>query len=166
MNFENCNIPKFTIIYATQTGTAEELSEKLSEECKKQNLSFDVINIDKIDSIDFFNKNKLLIFFCSTFGDGEPTSDAIDFTNMIEDDNFWKDLNNSEIRYAIFGLGSKDYPKFNEQAKRLDKIFKKHMQFLTPLMLGDDSKDIRADCENWIKNNLFPEMINFYKKNK
>ena len=38
------------------------------------------------------------------------------------------------------------------------------MQFLTPLMLGDDSKDIRADCENWIKNNLFPEMINFYKK--
>ena len=37
MNFENCNIPKFTIIYATQTGTAEELSEKLSEECKKQN---------------------------------------------------------------------------------------------------------------------------------
>ena len=164
MNFENCNIPKFTIIYATQTGTAEELSEKLSEECKKQNLSFDVINIDKIDSIDFFNKNKLLIFFCSTFGDGEPTSDAIDFTSMIEDDNFWKDLNNSEIRYAIFGLGSKDYPKFNEQAKRLDKIFKQHMQCLTPLMLGDDSKDIRSDCENWIKNNLFPEMINFYKK--
>ena len=166
MNFENCNIPKFTIIYATQTGTAEELSEKLSNECKKQNLSFDVISIDKIDSIDFFNKNKLLIFFCSTFGDGEPTSDAIDFTSMIEDDNFWKDLNNSEIRYAIFGLGSKDYPKFNEQAKRLDKIFKQHMQCLTPLMLGDDSKDIRADCDNWIKNNLFPEMINFYKKNK
>ena len=162
--FEKCNIPKFTIIYATQTGTAEELSEKLSEHCKKHNLSFDLINIEEISSIDFFNKNKLLIFFCSTFGDGEPSSDAIDFTNMVEDENFWKDLNNPEIRYAMFGLGSKDYPKFNEQAKRLDKIFSKHMKFLTPLMLGDDSKDIRADCENWIQNILFPAMANYYKK--
>ena len=159
-------IPNFTIIYATNGGHSKKLAKNLLKICQtKYHLICDLINISQITDITIFNSSHLLIFIVSTYGDGDPTDDAFDFTEMIEEEDFWKDFNNENFRYAIFGLGDSSYEKFNAQSKRLNKIFKKQkLNSLCDLTLGDDSKDIDKDFENWKEKIFFPNLISYYKQ--
>ena len=159
-------IPNFTIIYGTNGGHSKKFAKNLLKVCQsKYHLICNVINISQITDIDIFNTSHLLIFIVSTYGDGDPTDDAFDFTEMIEEDDFWKDFKNENFRYAIFGLGDSSYEKFNAQSKRLNKIFKKQkLNSLCDLTLGDDSKDIDNDFENWKEKIFFPNLISFYKQ--
>ena len=159
-------IPNFTIIYATNGGHSKKFAKNLLKICQnKYHLICDLINISQITDITIFNSSHLLIFIVSTYGDGDPTDDAFDFTEMIEEEDFWKDFNNENFRYAIFGLGDSSYEKFNAQSKRLNKIFKKQkLNSLCDLTLGDDSKDIDKDFENWKEKIFFPKLISYYKQ--
>ena len=99
----------YTIIFATQSGNAQQFAEELEKDTKSKNIDCKVLEADNVSSIDEFNNNKLLVFIVSTFGDGEPTDDAIDFTDMIKQDSFWEKLTNKELYYAVFGLGNTAY---------------------------------------------------------
>ncbi len=108
----------------------------------------------------------LLIFIVSTYGDGDPTDDAFDFTEMIQENDFWSKFNNNKnFLYAIFGLGDSSYEKFNAQSKRLDKIFKKQkLNSLCDLTFGDDKENIDNDFKKWKEKIFFPKLIEYYKE--
>ena len=154
--------PSYTIIYGTQSGTSRRLSKDLCKESiETYKYNCKIKNASKVKSIDDFNNNKLLIFIFSTYGNGVPTDDSIEFTNMIEKNEFWDNLTNNNLKYCIFGLGDSNYAKSNAQAKRLDKIFSKYFQSLIPLTLGDDSNNLEDQFDQWMIK-FFDEVPKFF----
>ena len=159
-------IPEFTIIYGTQTGTSKRLSEELLKEAQeKYSLKCNIKNTSEIKSINDFNNNSFLVFIVSTYGNGDPSNDSIEFTKMISDNNFWKDFTNENLHYSIFGLGNSNYPNFNNQAKRLEKIFVNKMKSVTVITLGDSYDNINDDFNNW-KNYFFNRIFSYFEEEK
>ncbi|VDP43518.1 unnamed protein product [Soboliphyme baturini] len=79
--------------------------------------------------------NNLAIFCMATYGDGDPTDNAVDFKEFLKR----RDVDLSGLHYAVFGLGNKTYEHFNAMGKLTDKrlaAMKAHC--VCPLGLGDD----------------------------
>jgi sulfite reductase alpha subunit-like flavoprotein len=127
-NYDDKVIPGFTIFYATQSNTSRRFAEKIQNDAKTLNLNAFIKNISEITLSDFEN-NMLLVFLISTYGEGGPTDDSIEFDKFLEKNKngikkddvlYLKDLN-----YCVFGLGSRKYENFNAMAKKLDKVLMK-----------------------------------------
>lgn len=150
--------PRVLLVYATQSNTSKIFAETIKKESQINNLKVQIKNISEISNNDF-KSNIIMLFFVATYGEGEPTDDAL---------NFFKNLDKIEkheyLHYSIFGLGSTKYEKFNQTAINLDNHFKTlRFQELIPLTLGDDSINIRKDFDSY-KEYLYHELNNFFIK--
>ena len=154
-------IPSFTIIYATQSGTSFSFGKALKSEAKdKYNVDVPLVNISEMEDPEKFNNIDYIVFIVSTYGDGDPTDDSVDFNDIVKEENFWERLTNKQFKYTVFGCGSQFYPKFNEQAKFIDNIFKEHgYNKICDIALGDDSKDINKDFRKWKKEIFWPKFL-------
>lgn len=110
---------KLTILYGSQTGTAQDLAEKLYRESKMFYFNGPVTSMDQYNVQDLINE-KIVVIVCSTTGQG------------VEPDNmktFWKFLlrkslpldSLKSLHFAVLGLGDSGYIKFNFVAKRLNR---------------------------------------------
>jgi NADPH-ferrihemoprotein reductase len=150
-------VPFFTIYYATQSNTSKKFADKIADDSKILNIPCQVKNISEI-SLEDFNKNVMMLFFISTYGEGGPSDDCIEFNKLLESksrgkNTFFEDVTNQDLHYAVFGLGSSKYEYFCEMGKKFDAIFSKNgMKRICELGTGDDSKNINQDFENWRKN--------------
>ena len=160
-------IPFFTIVYASQSGTAKTFANALKEEATNNlKLKCQVFNISELKSIKDFNENMLMVFIVSTYGEGGPTDDSVDFNILIKNDDFWSKFKNKNLTYAIFGLGSKSYTMFNHQAKFIDKQFtKRKLIKICETGFGDDSKDIEKDFLKWKKEIFWKNTYNYFLEN-
>ena len=126
----------------------------------KYGIDCPLVNISEMENPEEFNKIKQVVFLVSTYGDGDPTSDCSDFNNLLKDEDFWDKITNKELKYTVFGCGSKFYPEFNAQAKLFDKCFSKHgFAKICPICFGDDAEDIRADFKKWTSEVFWPNFI-------
>lgn len=106
---------KCTVLYASESGTAEDVAFQLYRECQ---LVFSSTVFSTMDDYEIAHlpSERFIIFVCSTAGDGEAPS------NMLK---FWKFLlrkalqSNSlqNLMFATFGLGDSSYEKFNAAAR-------------------------------------------------
>ena len=162
-------VPSFTILFATEMGTAEGFANDLHKEAtEKLHLKAKILNVSEIQSVDVFNTNSLIIIIASTFGEGEPSDDCVDFNKMLESKEFWDGFTNKDnLNVAIFGLGSSVYTYFNAQAKFFNKVLvEEHkLNAICPLTLGDARKDIEKDFTDWKDNVFFKSLYSFYSKN-
>lgn len=168
-NYDSTIIPFFTIVYGTQSGTSKKFADSLfNEAIERLKIKCLLKNINEITSIKEFNENALIVFIVSTYGEGGPTDDSIEFNSMITNDNFWSSFNNnSKVNYAIFGLGNSLYTKFNQQGKTLNKIFSANkLHNICDIGVGDDSKNINEAFEEWKKGIFWPKTYDFFIKNK
>lgn len=78
----NCSIRKLTILYGSQTGNAQDVSEQLWREAKSYYFNGPVQAMDDYD-IEELIQEKCVVFICSTTGQGEEPD------NMKK---FWKFL--------------------------------------------------------------------------
>ena len=141
-------LPKITVVYATQSNTSKTFAENIKKDCKEKKIKVEVKNISDIEKSDF-ESNILLVFLVATYGEGEPTDDAIEFYKKIKSD-FLKGAKTENLRYCIFGLGSRKYEKFNQSAKVLNTYLQKNgIKEMLDLFLGDDAINIRNDFEIW-----------------
>ena len=160
----NSKYPVITVYYATQSNTSKNFSLNLKSELKEKGIKLKVKNISDFEDNEL-NTNCLILFLVSTYGEGEPTDDAVEFFNKKINHCILKYNNtiNPFLKYAIFGLGSKKYEKFNQTAKILEDNLNKALtneHKLTDIYLGDDScNNIRKDFETWKYNYLFPSII-------
>lgn len=163
--FENDIIPNFTIVYATQSNTAKRFSEKISKDAEYLNIKNKIINISEI-TIEDFNKNIFLVFFISTYGEGGPSDDAIEFNRLIDNKTLLENLENKNVHFSIFGLGSTKYEYYNQMAKKIDKYFTKNKIIrISEVGMGDDSKNINKDFDEWRKN-FWVEAYNLFNSKK
>lgn len=142
---------RLPILYGSQTGTAQDVSERIWREAKRYHLSGPVQAMDDY-SITQLIHEKVVVFVCSTTGQGEEPD------NMK---NFWKFLlrknlppnSLQQLKFAVLGLGDSSYAKFNYAAKKLyRRLLNLSATPLLPLGLADDQHDLGSDAivDPWI----------------
>ncbi|CAK7901038.1 NADPH--cytochrome P450 reductase [[Candida] anglica] len=111
---------KCVVFYGSQTGTAEDYSSKLSKELKSRfglsTMTADLADYD-FDNLNEIPSDTLFFFLLATYGEGEPTDNAIEFIEFL--DNEAETLSN--IKYSVFGLGNSTYEFFNAIGKKVDE---------------------------------------------
>lgn len=107
-----------------------------------------------------------MIFVVSTYGEGGPTDDCIEFNNALDSKSFFSNFENSHLCYSIFGLGSTKYENYNSMSKKFDKFFQKAgMKRISEVGLGDEAKDINEDFDSW-KKSFWTTSYSYFLDNK
>ena len=162
-------IPSFTILYATEMGTAEKFANILHKEAtEKLQLKAEIKNVEEIKDVDIFNKSSLIVIIASTWGEGEPTDDCVEFNKMLKSKEFWNKFDNKEnLNIAVFGLGNTSYTFYNAQGKLFYKILVEENKInpICELGLGNARENIEKDFTDWKDKIFFKRLYNFYSKN-
>lgn len=146
-----------TILYASETGTAQLFAEKLARNFR---LAFNtkVIGMDSYD-INNILSEKLLLVVASTFGSGQPPANGKVFGTILrnyrppeehKESKCGQDFRN--VRFSVFGLGNSSYAEFCAFAKFVDRrLFELGAKSLHALGEGDELGGLHESFEAWSK---------------
>ncbi|KAH8700803.1 putative NADPH cytochrome P450 reductase [Talaromyces proteolyticus] len=123
------------IFYGSQTGTAEDYASRLAKEGSQRfGLKTMVADLEEYDydTLDKFPDDKIAFFILATYGEGEPTDNAVEFFQFFtgEDTAFEsgatvEDKPLSSLKYVTFGLGNNTYEHYNAMVRKIDEAFTK-----------------------------------------
>ncbi|GKT11210.1 MAG: sulfite reductase (NADPH) flavoprotein alpha-component [Thiomicrorhabdus sp.] len=138
-------LPNVTILYASQTGNAAGVAQKLHDQLAANNVPVTVSNM-----LDYRPKNLKkethVIIVASTYGDGEAPDESLSFYQNIMGDKAPKCCN---ISYSVFGLGDSSYDLFCQTAIDFDQRFEA-LGATRLLARVDSDVDYEEAAENWI----------------
>ncbi|XP_028662860.1 P450 (cytochrome) oxidoreductase b isoform X1 [Erpetoichthys calabaricus] len=138
------------VFYGSQTGTAEEFANRLSKDSHRYGMrgmaadpeEYDMSELSRLTEIE----NSLAVFCMATYGEGDPTDNAQDFYDWLQE----TDIDLSGVNYAVFGLGNKTYEHYNAMGKFVDKKFEElGARRIFDLGLGDDDSNLEEDFVSW-----------------
>ncbi|WFD44836.1 NADPH--hemoprotein reductase [Malassezia psittaci] len=140
---------------ASQTGTAEEYAIRIAREAKERyGVGVLVLDIQdqEMDKLDQLPEDCAAIFVMATYGEGEPTDNAVEFMEFFRSSDvaFSEGSTLNNLHYVALGLGNKTYEMYNETIKQLDE----RMQELGAQRIGqvgmcDDDASIEEDYLAW-----------------
>ena len=123
------------MFYGSQTGTAEDYASRLAKEGSQRfGLKTMVADIEDYDyeNLDKFPDNKVAFFILATYGEGEPTDNAIEFYRFLTGDDVAfesgasaDDQPLSTLKYVAFGLGNNTYEHYNAMVRQVDIVLTK-----------------------------------------
>lgn len=123
------------VFYGSQTGTAEDYASRIAKEGHSRfGLKTMVADLEDYDydNLDKFPEDKLAVFVLATYGEGEPTDNAVEFYEFMgsEDISFSEggsadDQPLSNLHYVAFGLGNNTYEHYNSMVRNVDKYLTK-----------------------------------------
>ncbi|XP_071447149.1 NADPH--cytochrome P450 reductase [Hetaerina americana] len=150
------------VFYGSQTGTAEEFAGRLAKEGTRYRLKGMVADPEECDMEELTSlkeiENSMAIFCLATYGEGDPTDNAQEFFEWLQNG----DCDLSGLNYAVFGLGNKTYEHYNEMAKYVDRRLEElGGTRVFELGLGDDDANIEDDFITW-KDRLWPTVCEFF----
>ncbi|KAF3814007.1 hypothetical protein GH733_018039 [Mirounga leonina] len=138
------------VFYGSQTGTAEEFANRLSKDAHRYGMRGMAADPEEYDLADLGSlpdiENSLAVFCMATYGEGDPTDNAQDFYDWLQETN----LDLTGVKYAVFGLGNKTYEHFNAMGKYVDKRLEQlGAQRIFELGMGDDDGNLEEDFLTW-----------------
>jgi len=157
---------RLVIFYGSQTGTAEEYAIRLAKEAKSKfglaSLVCDPEEYD-FDNLDQLPSNCAVFFVLATYGEGEPTDNAVHLMQHLSDPSFEFSSGAHSLpgtKYVIFGLGNRTYEHYNVIAIQAD-------QYLSEMGAvrigergeGDDDKSMEEDYLEW-KDGMWEALAN------
>ncbi|KAI0295729.1 hypothetical protein BC826DRAFT_1007321 [Russula brevipes] len=111
--------PTLTIIYATETGNAQDYAGRVAHQCRRAHFKSRVFDIDNYPLSEIVSES-VVVFLVSTSGTGkEPRTMTPMWRSLLRSDlphDFFEDL-----QYAVFGLGDSSYERFCWPAKKLSR---------------------------------------------
>uniref|UniRef100_A0A4W4FUX2 NADPH--hemoprotein reductase n=1 Tax=Electrophorus electricus TaxID=8005 RepID=A0A4W4FUX2_ELEEL len=138
------------VFYGSQTGTAEEFANRLSKDAQRYGMKgmaadpeeYDMSELTRLKEI----SNSLAIFCMATYGEGDPTDNAQDFYDWLQESD--ADLNG--LHYTVFALGNKTYEHYNAMGKYVDKrLSELGGSRIFDLGMGDDDGNLEEDFVSW-----------------
>ena len=149
-------LPRLLIAYGSETGTAEAAASSLARKlkaCKPKVMSLNDVarNVDKITG-----RFTHFLAICSTFGNGEPPTNAKAFFEMNIGSM-------SRVNCAVLALGSSLYPKFCQAGKDLNAmIMDAGGDSLMKLTCIDSVEDSQSQITQWaeqMKKLILPDSL-------
>ena len=123
-----------TILFGTQTGTAETLSKQAAKEAGKRGFAATVLDMAAVTTAQLAQEKNLLVI-TSTYGDGEPPDNAKALHAALAAPDA---APLSGLKFSVCALGDTNYTLFCQCGKDFDtRLEKLGAQRITP----------RADCE-------------------
>ncbi|KAK9448048.1 uncharacterized protein V1518DRAFT_375496 [Limtongia smithiae] len=157
------------VFYGSQTGTAEDYASRLAKEGHSRfGLKTMVADLEDYDfeDLDAFPADKVAMFVMATYGEGEPTDNAVNFYEFITDDQpefsrGEEDKPLESLRFVAFGLGNNTYEHYNAVIKNLNKVLLKLGATRIGLVgTGDDGAGtMEEDFLSW-KESMWSELSN------
>lgn len=134
----NQNDKNYLVLYASQTGTAEDYAKRFSKELKTKfglNVLCCDVETNDFDTLDQLPSNFVVSLFVSTYGEGDFPDGAVLFEQYLQDAHL------PDLKFTIFGLGNTTYEFFNSAAKKSLKMLNEAgASFIGELGAGDDGK--------------------------
>ena len=134
---------KYIILVGSEKGNTFEFAKFLST----QILSFgEKVIIKPLNSYKIYNQAETLIILTSTYGEGDPPSNANDFVSRFKKFN-----QPYKIKYSIIGFGSLKYPKFCAFASKIDRMIRPLDNFEKIVPLMKVNRRSVEEFNKWIK---------------
>jgi len=132
------------VLWGSETGTAQGLAEMTENQLKNAGHTARAVSIGnvKLNQLPGFNK---VLIITSTWGDGEPPSNAIDMWEALQKEKV--DL--SKTRFSVLSLGDTAYPQFCKCGKDFDEFLASQgAQRLFPRV--DCDLDYEVNFDKWV----------------
>jgi sulfite reductase (NADPH) flavoprotein alpha-component len=128
-----------TILFGSQTGSAEGLAKRAAKEAGKRGFAAMVLDMAQTDLTRLAGEQNLLVI-TSTYGDGEPPDNAKALHTALKSAAQLSPASPqlSALRYSICALGDTNYVQFCQCGKEFDSWFEK---------LGATRVAPRVDCD-------------------
>jgi sulfite reductase (NADPH) flavoprotein alpha-component len=130
-----------TILFGSQTGTAEGLAKKAAKTAGKRGFAATVLDMAQTDLAQLVSEKNLLVIV-STYGDGEPPDSAKSLHSAlaakISNPKSEPSLSLPSLRYSVCALGDTHYTLFCQCGKDFDARLEK---------LGGTRIHARVDCD-------------------
>ncbi|XP_047113285.1 NADPH-dependent diflavin oxidoreductase 1 isoform X1 [Schistocerca piceifrons] len=153
---------KLTILYGSQTGSAQDVAERIWREARRYHFMGPVRAMDDYPVSQLIYE-RLVVFVCSTTGQGEEPDNMKQFWKFLLRKNLPKNSLQA-VRFAVLGLGDSSYAKFNFAAK---KLYRRLLQLggknIVNLGLADDQHDLGVDAvvDPWLKD-LWAKLLSLF----
>ena len=105
-----------TILFGSQTGTAESLSKKAAKQLKAANCDPKIVDMSEVTVEDMKAIENLLII-TSTYGEGDPPDNAMSLHGALMADSA---PSMEGVSFSVLGLGDSSYPDFCQCSKEFD----------------------------------------------
>ena len=139
------NSEPLLIFFGSQTGSAEGLAKKVAKESQQRGFAPKVLALNDYEAANLAAVNKAVII-SSTWGDGEPPDNAVNFWNWLNTESAPR-LEN--LQFAILGLGDKNYSDFCGASKKFDaRLEALGAKRLVPR--GECDVDYETTAKSWI----------------
>src|SRR5581483_4897940 len=106
-----------TILFGSQTGTAEGLARRIAKQSGARGCQPRVIDAATHASVDWKSETNLLVV-TSTYGDGDMPDNAQEFWDWLQTDAASV---LSHLNYAVLALGDTNYSEFCAAGKKIDE---------------------------------------------
>jgi NADPH-ferrihemoprotein reductase len=149
---EKIDGPNMTVLYYSQTGTAEDFAQRMAAEGKQYGLHAKVVDVEEYDTDNFTGDKHTVVVFCvATYGEGEPPENALAFHTWLLDEERLSSLMNG-TKFSVFGLGDRTFDFFNKMGKVVDtRMEELGAERICERGEGDANANIEEDFLKWKK---------------
>lgn len=143
-----------TILFGSQTGTAEGLAKRAAKEAGKRGFAPTIVDMLQMDAARLAAERNVLII-TSTYGDGEPPDNAKALHAALaakchpSDDNSAAATSYSAVNYSVCALGDTNYAQFCRCGQDFDTYLEKlGARRVAPKV--DCDLDLEASFSTWL----------------
>lgn len=143
-----------TILYGTQTATAEGFAKVMAREAQRLKVPTVVSDLEFYQG-NMLDTENLVIFVVATYGEGEPPDTMQEFYQFLMDENR-RPGEFDGVKYAVFGLGDRQYKLFCQMGVAIDERMEElGAERVYGLGCGDASQNLEEAFDAW-RQDLWP----------